>query len=445
MAARVTVIAATILLTANWIGDAQAEIMWGTDIGSAQRLAAASDKLVLIHFYTPDCVPCKRLEHEVFTLPSVEQVVHDFFVPVKVNARQAATTALNYQVEEWPTDVIITPDGEVVRRQTSPEDPRVYLQHLTQASANAAQVMSIATNGRSAARTGMPASQGSSQFYGREEHGVNAREQATVAAGQVGSKLNTGPVGMADNSQDIVNRFARQSRTGALKAVSTNDVPASASAIPQQQVDMIAAQAAAGVMDQQQLSAQPYDSRQSSWRDGSAWGADSVTQMDRQSPPSDIGPIAGANDNWDARDSTVAKRAGGAAATKTVTRRPNPPIGIEGYCCVTLGEETKWEKGDPRFGVIHRGRTYLFVGQAEKEKFLVDPDSYSPVLSGIDPVAFAERGTVVVGKRKHGAFYDKHVYLFADEAALNTFWKSPEKYMTVVQQALQPDSGKVLR
>jgi YHS domain-containing protein/thiol-disulfide isomerase/thioredoxin len=123
-----------------------------------------------------------------------------------------------------------------------------------------------------------------------------------------------------------------------------------------------------------------------------------------------------------------------------------PPIALEGYCPVTLLEQRKWKRSDPKFGAIHRGRTYLFASEAEQKKFLADPDAFTPVLSGYDPVAFAQRGEMVEGRRSYGLTYNKQIYLFADEASLQTFSKSPQAFADTARQAMiQAETGSRLR
>ncbi|HTN78014.1 MAG TPA: hypothetical protein VL096_22335, partial [Pirellulaceae bacterium] len=120
-----------------------------------------------------------------------------------------------------------------------------------------------------------------------------------------------------------------------------------------------------------------------------------------------------------------------------VAAAENPPLAMEGYCSVGLIETGKWSKGDVRFGAIHRGRTYLFSSAADQQKFLVNPDKYSPMLSGYDPVKYLEQGQLVDGKRQHGIFHEGHTYLFADEASLDRFCKQPQAFTNSVRQAMQ--------
>jgi protein disulfide-isomerase len=108
---------------------------------------------------------------------------------------------------------------------------------------------------------------------------------------------------------------------------------------------------------------------------------------------------------------------------------------MDGFCPVTLVSLTKWVKGDPRWGVIHRGRTYLFASEAEQQRFRLDPDRYSPALSGYDPVRFAETRQLVDGRREFGVFFANTYYLFSDETALVKFESQPQGYVQVVKQA----------
>jgi YHS domain-containing protein len=97
-----------------------------------------------------------------------------------------------------------------------------------------------------------------------------------------------------------------------------------------------------------------------------------------------------------------------------------PAVALEGYCPVSLLEQRKWLRSDPQFGAIHRGKTYLFATEDAQRKFLANPDGYSPALSGFDPVAFAQRGEMVEGKRSFGITFNRQIFLFADEASLNS-------------------------
>jgi protein disulfide-isomerase len=137
----------------------------------------------------------------------------------------------------------------------------------------------------------------------------------------------------------------------------------------------------------------------------------------------------------------------GTDATSHQGQRPssaaggNPPLGLDGYCPVTLITKRAWKKGDVRYGAIHRGRTYLFAGPAEQKLFLDRPDDLSPVLSGNDAVEFVDNDRLVPGERQHGLEYGNRMYLFASEATLQKFSRSPRNYAISVHQTM----GQALR
>jgi protein disulfide-isomerase len=115
---------------------------------------------------------------------------------------------------------------------------------------------------------------------------------------------------------------------------------------------------------------------------------------------------------------------------------------MDGFCPVSLVQQTRWVKGDERWGAYHRGRTYLMSSQADQQKFLADPDRFSPALSGYDPVRFAETRQLVNGKREYGVFFANTYYLFSDESALVKFESQPQGYVQVVRQAMA-NSGPI--
>ena len=75
------------------------------------------------------------------------------------------------------------------------------------------------------------------------------------------------------------------------------------------------------------------------------------------------------------------------------------------------------------------GRTYLFAGPEEQQKFLANPDRFSPVMSGDDPVLHTiNQGQHVAGSRMYGVSYAVRVYLFTSEQTLQMFQQDPKRY-----------------
>lgn len=118
------------------------------------------------------------------------------------------------------------------------------------------------------------------------------------------------------------------------------------------------------------------------------------------------------------------------------------PLALNGFCPVTLTTERKWKRGDEKFGVLHRRRTFLFASEAEQTKFLKDPDRYTPVLTGCDIVTFVRTGRLVDGSPDHCTRFRGEVYLFADKASLEAFTENPTKFADDARQEILRQEGK---
>ncbi len=117
--------------------------------------------------------------------------------------------------------------------------------------------------------------------------------------------------------------------------------------------------------------------------------------------------------------------------------RARPRTALDGYCAVTLVDQRRWVKGDVRFGAVHRGRVYKFASQEAQQRFLANPDAFSPVIQGNDPVLALDSHQVVPGNREHGLFYEHRIYLFSSEESLKRFQATPNRYAAEVIQAMR--------
>ncbi len=133
-----------------------------------------------------------------------------------------------------------------------------------------------------------------------------------------------------------------------------------------------------------------------------------------------------------------------ATATASSAAPPSPdtaspmPLGLEGYCPVSLVDKGTWVEGRAQWGVRHRGRTYLFAGAEQQRAFLADPDRYAPALSGDDPVLACDSGRQVAGQRRYGVSYQSRTYLFSSPETRAAFAADPQRYTTRVMIAERP-------
>jgi thiol:disulfide interchange protein len=101
----------------------------GTDYKAAMALAKAQNKLVLLDFTGSDwCPSCKLLDQEVLSQPSFKKFADERYVAVILDypqnapqpdalARQNDALATQYNVEGFPTLIVVNADGKELGRE----------------------------------------------------------------------------------------------------------------------------------------------------------------------------------------------------------------------------------------------------------------------------------------------------------------------------------------
>ena len=108
------------LWAANCVS-AQAQVQhdgWMTDFDAALAEAQRLQRPLLVHFYTDWCPPCKRMEQSVLNRPEILAEIRKSVVAVKVNAEHSSKVAARYNVDSFPTDVFVEPNGAEMLRST---------------------------------------------------------------------------------------------------------------------------------------------------------------------------------------------------------------------------------------------------------------------------------------------------------------------------------------
>ena len=370
-------------------------IPWHTDLDSATEIARAENRPLILHFWSPDSADCQRLETTVFNRKSVAETLSDFFVPVKVNATAAASLRAKYGIQRFPTDVVLSPNGEVLHQMRTPPNPQQYVAQLS-AIAFRSGLVPRKKQSRDSDSQFLRARAGESyeQFDPQEAIEQAERMDSNLQAANVDNNAAIDRNDMhAGGQREMVNPYVRNNRS------------------PESARDRDQAHAATKLDQDDRRFANGFDRRPNNQQ-----YQNKAMQSAPQARPR-------------------------AARAQAPMKSQRPPLGLDGYCPVTLIKQDEWKQGDPRWGVVHRGRLYYFAGKREKDIFYKSPDEYSPVLAGLDPVALTETGNPVDGKRAHGVVYQKQVYLFSSEENLNRFWHNPKPYVNSVMQAMLGPRG----
>ncbi len=458
----------TVLLTSAALL-AEDSLGWQPNLDAAKRLAASTNRLVLIHFWSPTCEPCMRLEREVFSQPAVRQAIEARFVPVKLNTQEFPATASLFGVDRIPADVVISPTGQVLGRQKSPLSANAYLVQTMSlgAPAPALAAESPRSAGNAPASSDAPASQPAG--YGAAATDFNAQGQTPSARPADGAMTGwqppaatavayTGPSGPAPNDRGPSSP-PTQSPARQPAAPSWQSAYSSPAASPPSS-PVASAYSAENYSNYLSQNAPPTANHRTDPRSSKLDPGMSAAGSTGHSSDA-YGQTAPAKANQLAQPATGGSSATGTAAFAQSTASPAtasqpataslsapplgpsavmipaaeaPPVGLDGFCPVTLSEQKRWVKADPQWGAVHRGRTYLFAGPQEQQRFMEQPDQFSPVMAGNDPVIAFETGKYLSGRRELGVFHQGRVYLFASSQSLGQFKKSPQRYAAEVLQ-----------
>lgn len=94
----------------------QASVNWLHSLEQAQKMALATNKLILVDFFATWCGPCKKMDQESWSDPEVGKLA-SYFVPLKIDVDLKRTISRKYNIRGMPTLLILDGNGKIVFRQ----------------------------------------------------------------------------------------------------------------------------------------------------------------------------------------------------------------------------------------------------------------------------------------------------------------------------------------
>ncbi|MBL8888498.1 MAG: thioredoxin family protein [Planctomycetaceae bacterium] len=453
------------------------QIQWLDSIEAAKARAKTENKPILVHFGADYCGPCRSLEQYVFTEPRVAQAINDRFVAVKIDTKKQPQTVDQFQVTKIPHDVILTPDGQVAYRRMSPSSASLYQEMLSTGSRIAAE-----TNPRSQqvveAMSGLLQEQkvekSQSPFYGEQAAQAGSLSSWPNNANEVVPQFNGSlpPAAVRQSASVAPEEFANGNhltRQAPTHSLATPTYPTS-DFQPPTTLPAIATPFANQLPPTQDRSL-PNPSSQSIAKLPQPGQLPPAGKVRPASVPAESGglpslrqPSHSVNAFYHESERQVAADVNSKVPATIPNETSNlngpqiqqvaatvnseaAPLGLEGYCPVTLLSEKKWVKGEQEIGCYHRGVLYLFASQAAAERFMSAPDQWSPLLGGFDPIIMEQEKRLQPGKRRFGVFCEtvpgqSAIVLFSNEANRDRFKQDSDRYLTLVQEITEKADRK---
>lgn len=489
------IIAVLTLILALGVGQAHSEelIHWHTNITTARQLSQQYKVPMLVHFYGDQCLPCDSLEKNVFTRPEVASTMQRYFVPVKINATTDRKTAAEFGVHSWPTDVFLGPDGKALSQGVCTQNPNAYLQNL--------QNIALMNRDRNAMLAGASkpptAETGPNSPYGRTA--TNNLQQSAPgrdAAPNPYSNPSSGaspyatatPGGLASaNTQSTMPSPTWQGQSahgqaqsglvaaGPVSNSSTMTLPPPQSAYAQDNKQSnipptVQWQTSPPVSSSpfSQNSALAHNSPQlplAPTLPNASMPTPTLPNGSASNPPVQVAhssektfsnpyfPTPGATA---AHSPTVSPSTGTPAGQlpghlvstdssivrseskvqKNTSEKTAVPA-LDGYCPVTLMQSQTWVRGLEKFAIRHRGKVYLLSSEAAANEFMASPDSFTPVLSGHDPLVFLREGRLVEGAIYDGVLRQKDLlFIFSSNENKEYFFANYDRLIEELEAAI---------
>ena len=485
---------AVIALTPFFSAEAQqvaGDIQWHTDVEQAKKIAEQEKKLVLLHFGASWCRPCKALDTYVYRSSAVKKAIAENVVPVKLDADTALNMVNEYDVSMVPFDVIITPSGRVVSERRSPAEAENYAKMISGVSSAsrmlAKEKMGPIAHQREIIKNSTIAGSDPLKFrnaapmadrvaLSKEGSLLQRRQDAFMEAAEGTSQKQSNPF-ITDRADAMESSSLREPNQLAVEDLQRNQFlgkergnlaapsPNSRRAEPKRIVnnryfDSIA---------KKENKPASMETRSNQFSLASSQKLMSIEPAS-DAPGLEM-PESGSNFDLDFNDDAnlpmdgELSSNGGDFKIQPTTRQttlnsvieiepgestenvaPPKPVEIDreklclkGKCPVTLITEGSWADGDTRFGIVHRNRTYIFADAEKLKLFKSNPDNYSPILAGYDPVIYRDKGKLVDGLVENGVFMgrtpNQKVILFKDSETRGKFQMEPKKYLESIRQA----------
>lgn len=105
-----------------------------------------------------------------------------------------------------------------------------------------------------------------------------------------------------------------------------------------------------------------------------------------------------------------------------------PQPAFDGFCLSSLLDDNKLRKGDPQWTAEYSGQVVYFHSEDHRRRFQADPERYWPVANGQCLVSSRETGMAAVGNPRVGVVWRGRLWFFHDRETQQRFIQMPHQY-----------------
>lgn len=430
------------------LAQAPQAIPWQADYQRALQLGRQTGRPVLIHFSATWCVPCQRMDREVFVAPDIRARLAQQFVAVRIDYDRDPAVARRFGVQTLPTDVILDPvNGQLVARNNGPMGAAAYNQFLQRQTERYQQIFAARKPAAPPAAVANspqpPPTQQSAARPAAQPVWYASYAEALAAAERLERPLLVHFYGETcppcrQMERDVFPASDVQRMLSERYAAVKIDANREQQIAQQFGVDALPTD----------IIIEPFNGRLLSENNG---------YLDRNGYLSMLARM-------DARFTQLAKaQVASRAVTPAETTEPERPaspaeplqpqvrmgearplVALDGFSPVALSKGRRWAQGKSEFAWQYQGLVYYLESREELEAFRASPEAYAPQYQGCDPVLLAELDRAVAGDPRYAAFYDDRLYLFTTAEHRQKFRDNPAKYMRL-KQVVKPSRIEGLR
>ncbi len=375
-------------------------IAWRTDYDRALGESKATGKLLLVNIHASWCIPCKKLNSTTLVDPALGAEIMQSCIPVSLDADQDAGVIRQWPITGFPTQLFLTPEGEVINTIVGHVPVATYQATLRKSLESVA---------------GMRRQPGPAQV-------ASINDPVPPSAKPVSNPLPpaTSVASNAMNHGDFVapirnNGFTQQNNPMPTPVATP---PAFASSRP---------------------SIAPGGSSITGVLPGSSAPNGLAAAMPTAPAPmatGSVGPVPPAPPavvtTAPAVTPTPEVRSTVAGSSSIGDVRPcdaSVPLALDGYCPVSMFKRSELIRGADDQCCVFKDRRYQFISATDREAFIQNPKKFLPSEEGFCVVTWAESHRRSPGSIEFPALFGDFLFLFANDDARQRFLQDPERYV----------------